>query len=74
MSELSRKNEQELRKSLFDMRRQWRQFRFDAAGSRVRNTREGRHLRREIARVMTEMRKRFETAKTPALPETDTKK
>lgn len=58
MSELSRKTDQDLRKTLFEKRRLLREFRFGAAGSRVRNTREGRHLRRDIARVLTEMRKR----------------
>lgn len=58
MNELSRKNDIELRKMLFEKRRLWHEFRFGAAGSRVRNTREGRHLRRDTARILTEMRKR----------------
>jgi ribosomal protein L29 len=79
MSELSRKNDPELRKTLFEKRRLWHEFRFGAAGSRIRNTREGRHLRRDIARILTEIRKRNSPAKptdaatTPA-PEADTKK
>ncbi len=78
MSELSRKNDNELRKTLFEKRRLWHEFRFGAAGSRVRNTREGRHLRRDIARVLTEMRKRHPAgqadAPTTPAPEADTKK
>lgn len=32
-----------------------RVFRFNESGSRTRNVREGRNLRREIARVLTEL-------------------
>ncbi len=77
MSELSRKTDQDLRKTLFEKRHLLREFRFGAAGSRVRNTREGRHLRRDIARILTEMRKRHSESSTTvpatALPETATK-
>jgi len=35
-----------------------RTFRFGESGSRTRNVREGRNLRRETARIMTELRVR----------------
>ncbi len=35
-----------------------RVFRFGGAGSRTRNVREGRNLRREIAQILTEVRGR----------------
>ena len=35
-----------------------RVFRFGGAGSRVRNVREGRNVRREIAQILTEVRSR----------------
>ena len=47
-----------LTKQLADMREQLRTFRFEGEGSRRRNVREGRNLRRDIARVLTELRSR----------------
>lgn len=47
-----------LQKSLTDKREALRTFRFGAAGSRSRNVREGRNLRKEIAQIMTELRER----------------
>ena len=38
-----------------DKREALRVFRFEGAGSRRRNVREARNLRKEIARVMTEL-------------------
>lgn len=70
MSELSRKNDNELRKELFEKRRLLREFRFGAAGSRVRNTRDGRHLRRDIARILTEVRRRHIVGKVEEVPKT----
>lgn len=35
-----------------------RTFRYASAGSRTKNVREGRELRKEIARIMTELRSR----------------
>jgi ribosomal protein L29 len=46
----------ELQKTLADKREALRSFRFGAAGSRSRNVREGRELRKEIARILTELR------------------
>lgn len=48
----------ELKKTLTDKQEALRAFRFGGAGSRSRNVREGRELRREIARIMTELRAR----------------
>jgi ribosomal protein L29 len=48
----------ELKKSLTDKREALRAFRFGAAGSRSRNVREGRNLRKEIAKILTELRSR----------------
>ena len=41
-----------------DKREALRVFRFGGAGSRTRNVREGRTARREIAQMLTELRKR----------------
>ena len=48
----------ELQKSLVDKREALRAFRFGGAGSRSRNVREGRNLRKEIAKILTELRER----------------
>ena len=50
--------ESELKKTLGDKREALRSFRFGAAGSRSRNVREGRELRKEIARILTELHAR----------------
>lgn len=53
----------ELHKMVADKREALRVFRFGGAGSRTRNVREGRNLRREIAQILTELRKRELSAK-----------
>lgn len=47
----------ELSKALEAKQLALRTFRFGVTGSRVKNLKEGRMLRREIARIMTEMNK-----------------
>ncbi len=49
---------EDLRKNLTDRREHLRAVRFGDAGSRTRNVREGRTIRKEIARIMTELRAR----------------
>ncbi len=58
MNEYAKQDVQELRKLIADKREALRTFRFGGAGSRTRNVREGRELRRAIARIMTELRTR----------------
>ena len=55
-----------LKKMIADKREALRVFRFEGAGSRRRNVREARMLRKEIARAMTELsaRRIAETKKT----------
>jgi ribosomal protein L29 len=48
----------ELQKTLAEKREALRAFRFGAAGSRSRNVREGRELRKDIAKILTELRER----------------
>lgn len=64
MSEFSKHDVSELKKLLADKRESLRAFRFEGAGSRSRNTRAGRGLRKEIARVLTELRSREISATT----------
>ena len=55
-----------LKKMIADKREALRVFRFEGAGSRRRNVREARNIRKEIARAMTEvsMRKIADSKKT----------
>jgi len=48
----------ELLRTVAEKREALRVFRFGGAGSRVRNVREGRNVRREIAQILTEVRSR----------------
>ncbi len=58
MSDLKNTKEQELQKTLQDKRVALKNFRFGIAGSKVRNVKEGRELKREIARILTELQSR----------------
>jgi len=61
MTDMTKQSTEDLKKSIAEKRVALRTFRFGGAGSRTRNVREGRNLRKEVARVLTEIRKR-ETA------------
>lgn len=45
----------DLTKSLYDKREALRAFRFGTSGSKTKNVKEGANLRKEIARIMTEL-------------------
>ena len=47
---------EEMRKIVTDKREALRVFRFESQGSRSRNVREGRNMRRDVARALTELR------------------
>ncbi|MEK7098713.1 MAG: 50S ribosomal protein L29 [Patescibacteria group bacterium] len=49
---------EDLHKEIAEKREELRAFRFGSAGSRSRNVREGRTVRKAIARLMTEMNAR----------------
>jgi ribosomal protein L29 len=53
MSEFKDKNEKDLVKTLLEKEEGLKNFRFGIAGSKVRNVREGRGLRKDIARIKT---------------------
>jgi len=55
MSDLKTLSAEDLVKEIGEKREALRVFRFGGSGSRARNVREGRHLRREIARMLTEL-------------------
>jgi ribosomal protein L29 len=58
MADFSKQDVPELQKLIADKQEALRVFRFEGAGSRTRNVREGRTLRREIAQILTELRSR----------------
>jgi ribosomal protein L29 len=53
MADLSSKSVENLQADLIEKREALRTFRFGGAGSRSRNVREGRNLRKDIARILT---------------------
>lgn len=55
---LKEKSEKELEKMLKESREDLRKFRFGISGSRTRNLKEGKTLRRKIAQILTEMNAR----------------
>ncbi len=58
MTDFKDQSIEDLQKLVADKREALRNSRFQAAGSRSRNTREGRNVRKEIAQILTELRKR----------------
>ena len=63
MTDIKKETVETLQKNIADTQEQLRVFRFEGAGSRLRNVRGGRNLRHDIARNMTELRAREITAK-----------
>ena len=55
MSDYAKKTLETLNSELTQKREDLRVFRFGAAGSRSRNVREGRTIRKAIAQIMTEV-------------------
>ncbi len=66
MADLKSQAIEDMQKDIAQKREALRAFRFGGAGSRTRNVREGRTLRKEIARLLTEInsRKVAQTKKT----------
>lgn len=58
MADIKTTGTEELVKMISDKREALRAFRFGGAGSRTRNVREGRALRKDIARMLTELNAR----------------
>ena len=58
MADFKDATSEELLKVIVDKREALRVFRFGGAGSRTRNVREGRSLRKDIARILTELQNR----------------
>ena len=60
--DLKKKSETELKKLLVEQRNTLHNFRFGIAGTNVRNIKEGRDVKRGIARILTELHAREITA------------
>ena len=56
--DIQEKNEKDLVKELGDKQEALRAFRFGISGSKVRNVREGRLIKKDIARIQTELSRR----------------
>jgi len=67
MSEFKSKKIEDLSKLLSEKREALRMFRFGLSGSKVKNLKEGKGLRHDIARILTEISARKES---PAAPQT----
>ncbi len=53
ITELKQKSKEELQKTLEDDREKLRQLRFDLSAGKVKNVREIRNIKKEIARILT---------------------
>lgn len=63
MKDIKNKNNKELEKDAREKREKLKSFRFGIAGSKVRNVKEGKNLKRDIARILTEINFRQKTNK-----------
>lgn len=57
-SDLRKKKEADLEKLLKDKKKSLQDFRFGISGSRTRNVKEGKALRRDAAQILTEINSR----------------
>lgn len=53
-----KKNKSDLLKTLRSKKEELRNFRFSMWGSKTRNTKEGKNIRKDIARILTELNSR----------------
>jgi ribosomal protein L29 len=58
MADIKTKKEVDLHKDLMGKRKSLREFRFGVAGSKIKNIKEAKNLRKEIARILTELNAR----------------
>lgn len=58
IAELRQKSKSELQKLLQDSRERLRQLRFDLAAGKVKNVREIRQIKKDIARILTLLREK----------------
>ena len=58
MNEINKQSDKELEKLLSERRAAVRRFRFDVSGSKAKNLKEGSNMRKDVARIMTELSSR----------------
>lgn len=58
MKDITNKTQADLAKLASDKRESLRVFRFGAAGAKTKNVKEGRAIRKDIARIMTAMNRK----------------
>lgn len=58
MADIKKQSVEDILKEVAQLRESLRNFRFNEAGSRTRNVREGRNIRKQIAQLLTEVRAR----------------
>ena len=58
MKDITNKTPGDLNKLIAEKREALRAFRFGSAGSKTKNVKEGRTIRKDIARMMTELGKK----------------
>lgn len=58
MADFKKYSVDDLKKEITEKREALRVFRFGEAGSRSRNVKEGRTIRKDVARLLTELRAR----------------
>lgn len=56
--EISNKTPADLRKLVADKREELRQFRFGGAGAKTKNIKQGRAIRKDIARILTALNRK----------------
>jgi len=56
MKEIENKTSADLRKMITEKREALRVFRFGGAGAKTKNVKEGRTIRKDIARIMTALK------------------
>lgn len=61
MTEIKKKTDKDLEKMVAEKREELRKIRFESAGSGMRNTQAIQNLKREIARILTELNNRART-------------
>ena len=65
MSEFTKKSEKDLQKMLKEKREELREYRFNTAGSQTRDVKAQRNVKKEIARILTELNgRRLEKAQS----------
>lgn len=58
-TKIQKKSDKDLNTDLKEKRESLREFRFGMTGSRTRNIKEGKQLKKDIARILTEQNQRI---------------